>query len=176
MMVSARFSHGNRGAALVVALVFLIIITALALAATRSSTLELRMALNNELSTSARQVAYGLGEFVSANPGSTPVVGTTGNRVCTSQAGAGSAVAADEAPCNTIDLVIHADAQPVQGEFWVGVELLGSESQPPPRAVGSSLEAFGAAAFRVHSRYVDPQGNRADAYEGVLVLIPRTGN
>ena len=98
MAVSARFSHGNRGAALVVALVFLIIITALALAATRSSTLELRMAVNNELSTSARQIAFGLGEAVSANPGATPVVGTAGNRVCTSVAGAGSAIAPDEAP------------------------------------------------------------------------------
>ena len=175
MTVPARFSRGNRGAALVVALVFLIIITALALAATRSITLELRMALNSELAASARQVAFGLGEAVSANPGATPVVGTTGNRICTSVASY-NAVAPDEAPCNTYGLAIPAEAIPAQGNFWVGVELLGSETQPPPRAVGSSLEAFGAAAFRVHSRYVDPRGNRADAYEGVLVLIPRTSN
>jgi len=160
----------------VAALVFLIIITALALAATRSSTLELRMSVNDEFTTTARQVVFGLGEAVSANPTATPVVGTTGNRICTSEAGVAGSVAVDEAPCNTVGLVLPPEAVPADGQFWVGVELLGSEGQPPPRAVGSSIEAFGAASFRVHSRYVDPQGNRADAYEGVLVLIPRTSN
>ncbi len=158
------------GAALVVALVFLIIITALALATTRSSTLELRMSVNDEFAVTASQNAFGLAEAVSANPAATPVVGAVGNRICT------GTPPGDEAACNLTGLVLPADAIPAEGTSWVAVERLGSESRPPPRGVGSSLTAFGAAAFRVHARYVDGQGNRADAYEGVLVLVPRSTN
>jgi len=160
----------------VAALVFLIIITALALAAMRSSSLELRMSVNDEFATAASQMAMGLAEAVSANPGSTPVVGDVGNRICTSDPGSAGSIAGDEALCNDISLLLPAEAIPADGQFWVGVERLGAETRPPPRGVGSSLEQFGGAAFRVHSRYVDPQGNRADAYEGVLVLVPRTSN
>ena len=170
MTTMKNFSYGNRGVALVSALVFLIIITALALAAMRSSTLELRMSVNDEFATTAMQVAMGLAEAVSATPGSTPVVGGVGYRICSGTS------PGDEVECDVTSLVLPAEAVPPAGNFWVGVERLGSESRPPPRGVGSSLEQFGAAGFRVHSRYVDPQGNRADAYEGVLVLVPRTTN
>lgn len=170
MSTMKRFSSRQRGVALVTALVFLIIITALALAAMRSSTLELRMSSNDEFATTAVQVAMGVAEAVSATPGSTPVVGDVGYRICNGTS------PGDEVECNDTTLVLPADAIPAEGTFWVGVERLGSESRPPPRGIGSSLEQFGAAAFRVHSRYVDPQGNRADAYEGVLVLVPRTNN
>lgn len=170
MTTMKRFSSGNRGVALISALVFLIIITALALAAMRSSTLELRMSVNDEFATTAMQVATGVAEAVSATPGSTPVIGDVGYRICNGTS------PSDEVECNDTTLTLPADAIPPAGTFWVGVERLGSESRPPPRGVGSSLEQFGAAAFRVHSRYVDPQGNRADAYEGVLVLVPRTTN
>lgn len=164
------FRSRQQGVALVTALVFLIIITALALAAMRSSTLELRMSANDEFATTAAQVAMGVAEAVSATPGSTPVVGDVGYRICN------GTNPDDEVECNDTSLVLTAESIPTSGTFWVGVERLGSESRPPPRGIGSSLEQFGAAAFRVHSRYVNPQGNRADAYEGVLVLVPRTNN
>jgi len=170
MATMQSFHSRQRGVALVTALVFLIIITALALAAMRSSTLELRMSANDEFATTAAQEAMGVAEAVSATPGSTPVVGDVGHRICNGVS------PDDEVDCNDTTLVLPIDAAPQSGSFWVGVERLGSESRPPPRGIGSSLEQFGAAAFRVHSRYVDPQGNRADAYEGVLVLVPRTNN
>lgn len=170
MLTMKRFYSRQRGVALVTALVFLIIITALALAAMRSSTLELRMSANDEFATTATQVAMGVAEAVSATPGSTPVVGDVGHRICN---GMSPEYAVE---CNDTTLVLPEDAIPPAGISWVAVERLGSESRPPPRGIGSSLAQFGAAAFRVHSQYIDPQGNRADAYEGVLVLVPRTNN
>jgi hypothetical protein len=42
--------------------------------------------------------------------------------------------------------------------------------------VGSSLTKFGAAAFRIHSQYdgTAARRGRADTYEGVLVLVPKS--
>jgi archaellum component FlaG (FlaF/FlaG flagellin family) len=60
-----------------------VIITAIALSSMRSSTQELRMAVNSEERVSAGQFAQALSDAVTSNPGSTPVVGDVGRRVCT---------------------------------------------------------------------------------------------
>lgn len=162
----------SRGAALVTALVLLVVITILALAATRTSTFELRMAGNNEDRAVAAQVAMGIAEAVTANPASTPVVGVVGTRICLGPR------PTDLAPCGLIgqlSLPVEAEPQCVNCSRFVSVERLGSETRPPPRGVGSSLTQFGAAQFRIHARFNDERGNRADSYEGVLVLVPRSG-
>ena len=161
------------GAALVTALVFLAIVTTIALAAMRSSTQELRMSVNQELKVEALQRTQAISDAVSANPASTPVVGDVGHRICT------PVVPAGHAPCDDYTLVVPPEATtPVTAAgdaFFVSVERLGSEQRPPPRGSGSSLASFGAAAFRVHSQYdgTDNRRGRADLYEGVLVLVPR---
>lgn len=157
------------GAALITALVLLVVITLLALAATRTSTMEMRMASNSGARVSAAQVAIGMAESVTANPSSTPVIGNAGMRMCL------GGVPGDVPACDVLDsLTIPAEAEPT-GTRFLSVERLGAETRPPPRGVGSSLTQFGATGFRVHARYVDDLGNRADAYEGVLVLVPKTG-
>lgn len=158
------------GAALITALILLLVITLLALAATRTSTLEMRMASNSGARVTAAQVAIGMAESVTANPSSTPVIGNVGIRMCL------GGVPEDVPDCDVMDsLSIPEEAEPT-GTRFVSVERLGSETRPPPRGVGSSLTQFGAAGFRIHARYVDDLGNRADAYEGVLVLVPKTGS
>lgn len=165
-------ANRQQGAALVTALVFLIIITAIALSSMRSSTQELRMAVNAEEKLGAAQRAQALSDAVSANPASTPVVGDVGRRVCTP-------FVAGNVPCHDYTLILPADVStviPAADNRFVAVERLGAETRPCPRGIGVSLGEFGCAAFRVHSQY-DGSANRrgrADVNEGVLVLVPRS--
>lgn len=162
----------QRGAALVTAMIFLIIITAIALSSMRSSTQELRMAVNAEQKLSAVQLTQALSDAISSNPASTPVVGDVGRRLCTPLV-AGNELC-DEYTLNLpgqLDTII-----PAADSSFVAVERLGAESRPCPRGTGVSLGSFGCAAFRVHSQY-DGSANRrgrSDVNEGILVLVPRS--
>ena len=159
----------QQGAALITALVLLIIITAIALSAMRSSTQELRMAVNAEEKVTAGQIARALSDGVTANPASTPVVGGVGRRLC-------SPLTGDNLPCDDYTLPVppQAAALAPAGQRFVSVERLGAEDRPCPRGIGMSLVGFGCAAFRVHSQFdgsATRQG-RADVNEGVLVAVP----
>ncbi|HUH00291.1 MAG TPA: PilX N-terminal domain-containing pilus assembly protein [Gammaproteobacteria bacterium] len=159
----------ERGAALVTALIFLVIITAIALSSMRSSTQELRMAVNAEEKVSAGQLAQALLDSVSSNPASTPVVGDVGRRVCTP-------LTAGNTPCDEYTLTLPAEVTTLMpaAERFVAVERLGAETRPCPRGMGMSLVGFGCAAFRVHSQYDGSaqRRSRADLNEGVLVAVP----
>ena len=160
----ARAPSRQTGAALVTALVFLVIITAIALSAMRASTQELRMSLNQELKVDAGQRAQALADGVRSSPGSTPVVGGVGHRFCAPVVGT----------CDDL-LIMPADSLPPDGAWSTSVERLGAETRPCPRGSGVSLRSFGCAAFRVQAQYdgsADRRG-RADVSEGVLVLVPR---
>lgn len=167
-----RPSPRQEGAALVTALVFLIIITAIALSSMRSSTQELRMAVNAEEKLSAGQLAQALADAISANPGATPVVGEVGRRVCTPLVGANEA-------CDDYSLAVPAEVDamiPGGGQRFVAVQRLNPETRSCPGGFtmeGSGSGGFGCAAFRVHSQYEGgPRRGRADVYEGVLVAVP----
>lgn len=161
--------RAQRGAALVTALIFLIIITAIALSSMRSSTQELRMAVNAEEKVAAGQLAQALSDAVSSNPASTPVVGEVGRRVCTPLVGSNP-------PCDDYDLPLPPDVGALMpaDERFVAVERLGAESRPCPRGMGMSLVGFGCAAFRIHSQYDGSARlrSRADVNEGILVAVP----
>jgi hypothetical protein len=166
---SSLSDRRQRGAALVTALIFLVIITAIALSSMRSSTQELRMAVNSEERVSAGQFAQALSDAVTSNPGSTPVVGDVGRRVCTPLIGNNQA-------CDEYTLLLPGEVTGMipAAERFVAVERLGAASRPCPRGMGMSLVGFGCAAFRVHSQYDgSPQRRgRADINEGVLVAVP----
>ena len=77
----------QRGAALITALIFLIIITMLSLSSMRSSTMELRQATNDEIRTTAFQNAQALVDAVLDTPSAMPVIGGVGYRTCSADFG-----------------------------------------------------------------------------------------
>jgi len=164
--------QGQGGAALITALIFLIIITAVALSSMRSSTQELRMAVNAEEKLTAAQLAQAVADSLWLNPNATPVIGEVGRRVCTSPIPAGVAA------CDDATLVLPAEITnmlPATGQAFVAVERLNPEARPCPgyTMAGAGAGGFGCAAFRVHARYdgTAARGGRADVYEGVLVQV-----
>ena len=158
----------QRGAILVVALMFLVAITLLTISSMRSSRIGLYMAQNDESRISAIQAAQALSDAIVANPSSTPVVGKTGYTACT----------AGESSCNRNDLTVddstlvgQIDSDYIQAR----VERVGTVFRPPPRVVESSLDKFTSASFSVTTtfdRAEDGLGNQ-QITEGVLVLISK---
>ena len=163
-----KTEQNQRGAILIIALIFLVAITLLTVSSMRSSKIGLHMAQNEESRIAAVQAAQALADAIVANPASTPVVGTTGFTACT----------AGQSGCNRNDLPVNnailsnaVDAAYLKAR----VERTGTVFRPPPRVVESSIDKFSSASFRVTTEYdrVDEGLGRQQITEGVLVLVPR---
>ena len=158
----------QKGAILMVALVFLVAITLYTVSSMRNSKLGLHMALNEESRITAVQAAQALADAIVANPASTPVVGTTGFTACT----------AGQKNCNSNDLsVVNSDltTSVAANHLSARVERTGLVFRPPPRVVESSIDKFTSAQFRVTTQYdrMDEGLGRQQITEGVLVLVPK---
>jgi len=157
----------QRGAILVMTLVFLVAISILAAASMQSSNIGLFMAQNEESRVSAVQGAQALADAIVSNPAATPVIGGSGFTICTP----------GEYNCNRDDLVINNGILALavaQGHITARVQRDGPLLRPPPRSVESSIDKFTAASFEVTTTYdrTDEQLGRQQVTEGVLVLVP----
>jgi Tfp pilus assembly protein PilX len=130
-----KTERNQRGAILVIALIFLVAITLLTVSSMRSSKIGLHMAQNEESRIAAVQAAQALADAIVANPASTPVVGTTGFTACT----------AGQSGCNRNDLPVNNEtlSYAVDATYLKArVERTGTVFRPPPRIVESSIDKF----------------------------------
>jgi len=169
MTLSIRRSRTRQsGAILVIALVFLVALSLLAVGSMGSSNIGLHMAQNEESRVAAEQGAQALADAIVSDTGTTPVIGTSGFTICTS----------GETGCDRNDLPIAnavlANAI-AEGVISARVQRQGPAFRPPPRIVESSIDKFSSASFEVTTTYdrVDEKLGRQQITEGVLVLVPR---
>ena len=151
----------------VVALMFLVAITLFTISSMRSSKISLHMAQNEESRVAATQAAQALADAIVANPASTPVVGLSGHTSCTP----------GQYNCDRNDLPIDnavLSGEVASNHVSARVQRAGSEFQPPPRAVESSIDKFSSASFRVTTTFDRAEDGlgRQQVTEGVLVLVP----
>lgn len=160
--------QAQRGAALITALIFLIIITMLSLSAMRSSILELRQASNDELRVAAFESAQAIIDAVMNTPGNMPVVGDVGFLICTKYETC-------EDTSLTLTGGLYADEIEDQ-QVRVRVERLGPLFGPPPRGLGTSARNLTAASFKIEADYnrTDDGLGRADLAQGVMVVVPKS--
>lgn len=154
-----------RGAALVTALVLLIVITLLTVTAMRFSTLEMRMASNEEQRLSAFQSAQAAIDAVIANTAHFPVTGTAGFTNCT----------ANMTGCDRNGITLSGAPFSTATTF-VTVERLSPDTLPIPRGVETSSDKFSAAGFSVNS-FFDGSGlgtGSVRIVQGYLVLAPKS--
>ena len=170
-MMTTRISNlpnRQRGAVLVLTMLFLVAISLLAVSSMQSSNIGLYMAQNEESRVAAAQGAQALADAIVANPASTPVVGDSGFTICTP----------GEPDCNRSDLPV---TNPIlatavaKGHITARVVREGTLFRPPPRSVESSIDKFNSASFEVTTTYdrTDEQLGRTQITEGVLVLVPK---
>ena len=168
-----RLSHSNmqktqRGAVLVITMLFLVAISVLAVTSMQSSNIGLFMAQNEESRIAAAQGAQALADAIVANPAATPVVGGNGFTICTQ----------GEAECDRSDLPISNSvlaSSVAKGHITARVVREGPLFRPPPRSVESSIDKFNSASFEVVTTFdrTDEQLGRQQITEGVLVLVPK---
>ena len=159
----------QRGAALITALIFLIIITMLSLSSMRSSTMELRQASNDEVRATAFQNAQALVDAVLDTPSAMPVVGGVGYRTCSADFG-------DDCVVKTMTLPGSLYAAELEDEsVRIVVERLGPTFRPPPRGLGTSARMLTAAAFRIDAEFDrGEQGEgHAEITQGMLIVVPK---
>ena len=164
--ITAR--KNQRGAILVVALMFLIAITLLTLSSMRATNIGLYMAQNEESRIAAEQAAQALADAIVANPSATPVYGMQGFTACT----------AGQTDCDRYDLPVGdpvLEAAVASDHISARVERVGPIFRPPPRVVESSIDKFTSAGFRVTTTYdrMDEGLGRQQVSQGVLVLVPK---
>lgn len=173
-----HYKHQS-GAALFVALMFLIIITMLSLAAMRSSMLELRMASNQELKNTAFQHAQAVLDATIGDSGNMPTLAGVGDTNCMgSDPGASgtcelSSVELDEGYLATNTEFFDGDI--TDGEVYSRVTRLAPLERAAPRSIGTSLSTFSVATYEVDAVYdlSNIGQGRARLREGLMLLISK---
>lgn len=156
------------GAALLIALLVLLMMTLTGLTAVRFSSLGVKMGANEELAVEAFQNAQSVVDATISRPSNVRVQGAAGTRFCTTGVSGCSDLYKIELADNLFASEIAA------GTVKVEVERLAPDLAPPPRSLGSSLVRFKAAQFRVEGIYdaADSGLGRDEVDQGLLILVP----
>lgn len=154
----------ERGVALFVALVMLVLMTALALTGFRLSMGSMRNAVGEELRVDAFQNAQSLIDMTLAVPGNTAVTGPVDRANCL------PGVTDADCYANTVSTPVGMGGAGIS----VKVRRLAPEYSPPPRGTGYSAVKFTAAQMQIESSYdATAYGwGRDQLQEGVAVVVP----
>ncbi len=166
-MDGTRHHPGQRGAALAIVLVILLIGTLLGLSSLRSTRLDLMMSGHEQDSVVAFQAAQAGVDATLADPNNFVVVGAAGYKNCTTGV----------AGCDVNDIVLPATPfSALGGNIDVAVTRLSPGAMPPPRSIEFSADKYAVSAFDVNSDYDDVSRGRGQeqVVQGYLVLIPKT--
>ena len=147
-----NYSMRQEGAALLVALSFLVVITLISLTAMRSTTTELRLATNNEERVAAEQVAQSAIDSIVSTPTNFVVTGTEGEV---------------ETPA--------LDPDDIEQFEFATVSLKEGATTNPPRGLGVSAEKFQGTLFHIDGSYTNVDNGSGQAFigQGVVLLIPK---
>jgi type II secretory pathway pseudopilin PulG len=171
----SRSRRGTQGAALLVALIVMAVLSVLAASVVRFSIAGLRVAVNEELRTDAFQRAQSLVDMALAVPQNLMINGQVGDINCV--AGVSGCT------LNTLQLYYATGGAAVTGTDLdsngdsIRLTRIGPEVSPPPRGTGYSAIRFQAGYLEVESGYdgVDAGWGRAALNEGVTVIVPQYG-
>jgi len=144
----------QNGAALLVALSFLVVITLISLTAMRSTTTELRLASNNEERVAAEQLAQSAVDSVMSNPDNFVVTGVEG----------------------TEDTSVSLDSSAVSEFANANITLTEGTTANPPRGLGVSAEKFQGTMFHIDGEYDNLNNGRGRAFigQGIVLLVPKS--
>lgn len=154
-MKSIKLKQNQSGAALLVALSFLVVITLISITSMRSSTTELRLANNNEQRVAAEQAAQSAMDNALSDSNNFLVKGTEGNE---------TTVTLDSKVLGTFD------------SGYTTLKVVEGTTSSPPRGLGVSADKFQGTQFYVEAEYDDAKNARGRAFvgQGIVLLIPKT--
>jgi len=147
--------NNQQGAALLVALSFLVVITLISLTSMRSSTTELRLANNFEERVAAEQVAQS---------GVDNILGNSNNFIVTGTAG------------NNKTFVLDKTVMPEFDSALMNVKVTEGLTSNPPRNLGVSADKFQGTQFYIEADYNNVDNGRGNAFigQGLVLLVPKS--
>lgn len=157
------------GMALLIALIMLVVMTLLALSAVRFSSLEIKMASNDELIAEAFQKAVSVADATIANPANTPVTGAANYTLCTP----GHPTTVPACDAYTITLPDSFESAAVAAGKVKVKSVLVNPQQSMTRSLGTGFGIANYAAFRIEGDYDrSSEGLGRDAVkEGIWILL-----
>lgn len=168
-----RSAHHQKGAALFVAMLMLIVMTLLSLASMRSSTLEMRMAGNEETRMAAFEQAQAVVDATIVANANLPGTDEIGYTVCTSNLVVGVATG-----CSANNLILPAQmaAAVAAGTITARVERTsgqGVDMSPRCTHCANSSRQFTGIGYSVEAVYepADPRLGQAQIHEGFVKLL-----
>lgn len=165
-MRSHHLPQSQRGVALAVALILLVVLTLLALSGVRLSTMELRMALNDELRVGAYQQAQSLVDVSIRQFSNTPVL-TPDTVICARD-------------CSNVRVTLPAGYASDLSNDYINVTIRGIPplQAEPPVGTGFSIAVFDASFLQVTGEYdKNTLGlGKATINEGIAVVYGSTGD
>lgn len=154
----------QRGVALAVALILLVVMTLMVLSGVRMSSNELRMALNDEIRVNAFEQAQSLVDTVIRDFSNTPVL-ADGEALCLNSS---------EAMCDDEDLKLPDGTHFDKDDTTINVMItrIPPQSAPPPVGSGFSADKFASAQHRVIGKFkrnTEGEGS-AEIREGLAIV------
>ena len=161
-------SPPQRGAVLLVTLIFLLLLSLVAATAMGGATTELRMTANEQARLDALAMAQSIADGVLQQRGSLPLAAAVGFTDCSD-----GIKGCDRQGIVIAPAVLEASKR---AHARVMVERLSPALSPAPRNMGSSMDAFQAARFQVDAEYDGSAmgEGRAGIVQGAVVLLPRS--
>ena len=155
----------QRGAVLLVTLVFLVVLAVMGLSSMRTAKLELRMAGNDADRANAHQIAQAMIDAVVATPAMTPVIGTVGFTVCTP----------GQPNCNLDSIFMPAG--PLAGEVGAGhlsatAQLISAGAAPPGMGYSSDFDGAYYSVTATYDRSDEGLGNTS-VTQGLVVITQK---
>lgn len=168
----AHSHRPQRGVALAVALILLVVLTLLALSGVRLSTMELRMALNDELRIGAFEQAQSLVDGTVRKFSNTPILAPGITRCARNISGvcAGTTL--------SLPAALAADVANSSVNVNVLIQRIPPQNAEPPVGTGFSLTSFDAAYMQVTGLWdKNSQGlGMAQVNEGIAVVYGAAGD
>jgi type II secretory pathway pseudopilin PulG len=164
MMSFSPISRSQRGAALVVGLIILAVVTLLSVVGVRMGTQELRMANNAEDMQTAFQQAQAAIDYLAATPDLLPVIGGVGFTICSTNYP------------TVCDQKTIAFPSPFNNSNTMQLTRVNPGTGLPPRILATSASLFAAAYYAGQSQYdtADAGRGRSRLGVGLMRLMPKS--
>lgn len=167
-MATSAHSHRQQGIALVIALIMLIVITLIGLSAARFTSIESRIASNDQTHVETIESVQSILDATLSDANNTVILGADGSTNCTPTLTCNA---------NTITLAGGIFASEVAAGKATSAVTLVSSNAPVPRGLGYSVDCFSAASFSASATYDRASEGRGKSTtnQGVVVIYSNGG-
>jgi type II secretory pathway pseudopilin PulG len=165
----------QRGATIIISLFFLLLITLIATTTSRSATMQLQMAGNEQSRMEAQQLSLAAIDAMAEDSDATPVVGNIGYKTCRQ----GAADASCDAAVISLDSAATTTPEGASLDYHVTrVGPLEAGAPTMSEETASSANFYKVARFELNSTYdgSDARLGNANMVQGLLVRVSNPAN